>query len=212
MLHAIVPIAAIFAAIGVCVGAFSMFLVVAIMTFISATVLPHVDTMSMHHAILERALEVATIGPLKAPVAAHLVLAPHTSVLGAIGPKVAAFTLFDAQSEHAMVVAAVGPDFDTFAIAFVLLVHHVHLIRVLRQIISLILTEYAQVRQCVILPVAFVCLAAGLGCPEDSHRDSLAVDPVSFEVGAIGPDKLAVAAPRVLVIDDCLACGGMASW
>lgn len=182
MLHAIVPIASIFAAIGVSVGAFSMFLVVAIMTFISATVLPHVDTMSMHHAILEGSLEVATISPLKAPVAAHLVLTPHTSVFGAIGPEVAAFTLLDALSEHAMVVAAVGPDFNAFAIAFVLLVHHVHLIRVLCQIITLILTEYAQVRQCVILPVALVCLAAGLGCPEHPHRDGLPVNPVAFEV------------------------------
>ena len=74
MLHAIVPFAPILAAIGVSVGALSMLLVVAIVSFIAATVLPHVDAMAVHHSILERALEVAAVSPLEAPVAIHLIV------------------------------------------------------------------------------------------------------------------------------------------
>ena len=120
MLHAIVPFAPILAAIGVSVGALSMLLVVAIVSFIAATVLPHVDAMAVHHSILERALEVAAVGPLKAPVATHLVLAPHTRILRAIRPEVASFTLFNAITEHSMIVATIGPDFDALPIALLL--------------------------------------------------------------------------------------------
>ena len=81
MLHAIVPLTPILASVGVSVGALSVLLVVAIVSFVAATVLPHVDAVSMHDTVLERSLEVTTICPLETPVAAHLVLAPHTRVL-----------------------------------------------------------------------------------------------------------------------------------
>ena len=81
MLHAIVPLTPILASVGVSVGALSMLLVVAIVSFVAATVLPHVDAVPMHDSVLERSLEVAAVCPLETPVAAHLVLAPHAGVL-----------------------------------------------------------------------------------------------------------------------------------
>ena len=81
MLHSVVPVATVLATIGVCVGALTMLLVVAVVAFVTTTILPYIYSMAVHDTVLERSLEVATVSPLKAPVAAHLVLAPHSRVL-----------------------------------------------------------------------------------------------------------------------------------
>lgn len=186
VLHAIVPIAPILAAIRVSVGTLTMLLVVAIVPFIAATVLPDVNAMAMHDTVLEGALEVATIGPLEAAIAAHFVLAPHARVLGAIRPEVAAFSLLDALAEHAMVVAAIGPYFHTFPIAlFNLTVEftaRLQVLQVLQYVIAHGLAEHAQIRQGIVLPEALVCLTAWLWSSEDTHAYGIAIYPIAFEV------------------------------
>ena len=119
-----------------------MLLVVAIVPFVSSTVLPHINAVAVHHSILERALEVSAVGPLKASIAAHLVLTPHASVLRSIGPEVAPFALFDALSENSVVVAAIGPDFDSLPIALVLFLLHIPVLDRLGYVTPQVLAEY----------------------------------------------------------------------
>ena len=216
MLHTIVPIAPILAAIRVSVGALTMLLVVAIVTFIAATVLPDIDAMAMHDTVLERALEVATVGPLEAAIAAHFVLAPHARVLRAIGPEVAAFALLDSLAEHAMVVAAIGPHFHAFSITlFHLTVEftaRLQILQVLQHVIAHGLAEYAQIRQGIVLPEALVCLTAWLWRSEDTHAYGLAIDPIALKIGAIGPDQLSISTSGVFIINYGLISGSAPSW
>lgn len=108
-----------------------------------------------------------------------------------------------------MVVATIRPDFHTFSVALLLLAIQIStwckVFHLRYHVLSLVLAEHAEVRELIILPEAFVRLTAWFGCTEDTHTDSLSVDPVTLEIGAIGPDQLAIAAPSVLVVNDGLA-------
>ena len=216
MLHAIVPLAAVLAAVRVSVRALAMLLVVAVVAFVSAAVLPHVDAVAMHDAVLEGALEVAAVRPLEAAEPTHLVLAPHACVLRTIRPEVAAFALLDTLSEESVVVAAIGPDLDSLPITLLLLAGQLaaslQLLKVLRHILSLILAEYAEVGKGIILPESFIRLTAWFWCTEDTHADGLTVDPVTLEVRAIWPDKLAVATSSIFVVDNSLLAVDAAVW
>lgn len=123
VLHAVYPLTAVLATIGVSVGSLSMFFVELIVAFIFAPILPDIAAKSVHDSVLEGALKVSAIGPLETPVATHLVIRPDASVLASIGPKVDAFALFYSVLEKAVIVAAIAPHFDAFAI---LLLHRCH--------------------------------------------------------------------------------------
>ena len=118
MLHTIYPLAAVLAAIRVCVCSLAMLFVKLIVAFIFTSILPDIAAESMHDSVLERALKVSTIGPLETPIAAHLVIRPDACVLAAIGPEVYTFTLFDSVLEETVIVASITPYFDAFAILF----------------------------------------------------------------------------------------------
>ena len=64
-----------------------------------------------------------------------------------------------------------------------------------------VLAEDTKICLPVLLPEAFIDLGGGGGGTEHADAARLAVDPVAFEGGAIGPDELAVAALGVLVVD-----------
>lgn len=137
-----------------------MLLVVAIAAFIATTVLPDINTVAVHHSILERALEVAAISPLKAPIAAHFVLAPHARILRTVCPEVASLAFLDTLPEKSVVVAAIRPYLNTLSITLVLWVCHLGtwllLFEIVEHVLTLILAEYAQVCQSVVLPIAFI--------------------------------------------------------
>ena len=113
-----------------------------------------------------------------------------------------------------MVVASIGPNFHTFTVALLLLAAQIGTGRKIFQlcyhVLPRVLAEHAKVCELIILPEAFVCLAAWFGCAEHTHADSLPVNPVALEVGAIGPNQLAIAAPCVLVVNDSLISGDAA--
>ena len=118
MLHTIYPLAAVLAAIRVCVCSLAMLFVKLIVAFIFTSILPDIAAKSMHDSVLKGALKVSTIGPLETPIAAHLVIRPDACVLAAIGPEVYTFTLFDSVLEETVIVASITPYFDAFAILF----------------------------------------------------------------------------------------------
>ena len=113
-----------------------------------------------------------------------------------------------------MIVATIGPDFHTFAVAFLLLAVQIctgrKIFQLCYHVLPLVLAEHAKVCKLIILPEAFIRLTAWFGCAEHTHADSLPVDPVALEVGTIGPDQFAIAAPSVLVVNDGLVSGDAA--
>ena len=113
-----------------------------------------------------------------------------------------------------MVVATIRPDFHTFSVALLLLAIQIStwckVFHLRYHVLSLVLAEHAKVGKLIILPEAFIRLTAWFGCAEHTHADGLTVDPVALEVGAIGPDQFAIAAPSVLVVNDGLVSGDAA--
>mmetsp|Transcript_31300 Transcript_31300/g.38721 ORF Transcript_31300/g.38721 Transcript_31300/m.38721 type:complete len:295 (-) Transcript_31300:319-1203(-) len=206
VLHAIDPLSAILAPIRVGVRPLSMLFVKSVIAFVLAAILPDVVAVAVHDATLEATLEVAPVGPLEAASAAHLVVRPMPRILGAVCPKVHTFALLDTVLEVAVVVAAVGPHFDSFTILLVLRCDfrlRLDRVEVVLDIKTDVLTEDTQVRLPILLPEAFVnFLSLGLGRAEDTQTACLPIDPVTFKAAAIGPNHLAVAALRVLVVDN----------
>lgn len=84
-----------------------MLLVEVIVTFIFASILPHIVPVAVHHSILEASLEVAAVRPLKASIATHFIIGPKACVLGAICPEIDTFSFLDSFLEVAVIVAAI---------------------------------------------------------------------------------------------------------
>ena len=65
----------------------------------------------------------------------------------------------------------------------------------------MILAEHAQVCDLIVLPEALVDFVAGLRGTVDTSTTRLAIDPVTLEGAAIGPDQTTVATLDVLVVN-----------
>jgi len=162
VLHAVFPLASIFASIRVYVGSITVLFVVLILTFIATSVLPDVESIAMHDAFLEVSLKIATIRPGKATVARHLVVRPGTTVSASIVPEVASLALFDAHAEVTMIVAAVAPNLNPLPILFVLCRARVFRILELNRldvclnVEALILSENTEIGLAVHLPETFI--------------------------------------------------------
>jgi len=192
VLHAVNPLAAILAPVGVGVGSFSVLLVESVVTFVLATILPHVVAETVHYSVLKRTLEVAAVGPLESAETRHFVGLPHARVLAAVRPVVASFALFDTVAETAVIVAAVAPDLNAQSILFLLNALrcfrlHFERIQVFKNVVAWVLTEYRKICLSVLLPKSFVSLATRLRCTKHANAPGLPVDPVSFEGAAVGP-------------------------
>ena len=107
MLHAVDPLTAVLAAIGISVCALPMLLIELIVTFVLSAVLPHIRPEAMHDPVLERALEVPPVGPLEGPISTHFIVGPDTGILAAIRPKVDALTFLHTVLEVAVIVASI---------------------------------------------------------------------------------------------------------
>ena len=227
MLYAVLPSATVLGAVCVRIGALAVLLVVDILSFVAATVLPYIHAMSAHLTILERTFELPPVGPLEGTCAVHFILTPHACEPRAIGPKVAAFAFFGALLEHPVVEAAIGPDFNalptyliirlaTELISVLMLLKLLELEQVFDHIWLPIFAEYVHIRNWIPQPEALVGIAVGFGCAEHAHADGLAVDPVALKVGAIGPNQITIAASSDLIVDNGLVliakCASTAHW
>ena len=120
MLHAVVPLTTVFTTVRVRVCAHTVLLVVAIVAFVLAAILPNVIAVAMHHSVLELALEVAAVSPLEAPIATHLIGEPMAGVFTTICPEVTSSAFLHTHVESAVIVAAIAPDLDSHSILFLL--------------------------------------------------------------------------------------------
>ena len=104
-----------------------------------------------------------------------------------------------------MIVATVAPHLNTFSILSILercciryrCVEGV----IIEYGIAQVLPENAHVRLPVQLPYALILLRERLWSSEYTDAACLAVEPIAFKRAAIGPEKLAVAAFRVIIAD-----------
>lgn len=90
-----------------------MFLVVIVVSLVPPSILPCVNTISMHHAVLELANEGTAISPLESALTRHFIGKPVTFIARPVDPIVNAVSVLYTLTETADVVAAIRPYFDT---------------------------------------------------------------------------------------------------
>ena len=139
----------------------TLLLIGLVLTFVLATIWPHVLSVAVHHTVLEMTLKVAFISPLKVTKAAHIIIIPHSRVLTTIAPVEDTFALFFSSLVGAMIVASIAPYLDAFSVLVTLdtsLIRRCSLFKVCLDVISNVLSEYAQMSLTILLPKALVSL------------------------------------------------------
>ena len=156
MLHSFFPLSFVFTSVRISISPFSVFLVEPIVAFIFAAILPHVISISVHHAALEHAFKIATIRPLKVSKSTHLIVRPRPRILASICPEVNSLTFFHSVLKVAMVVTSIAPYLYPLTILFVLWLHirvcdHI-IVVLITSLLGIILPEYAKLCCHVLLP------------------------------------------------------------
>ena len=205
MLHSFFPLTFVFTSVRISISSFSVFLVESIVAFIFAAILPHVISISVHHAALEHAFKIATIRPLKVSKSTHLIVRPRPRILASICPEVNSLAFFHSVFKVAMVIAPVAPYLDPLTILLVLRLRVIGIhsvVCITKHLLPIILSEHTQLGCFVLLPETLEHFFSWRS--EHSNTASLPIDPISFKCASIWPDQFSIATFVVLVVNHWL--------
>jgi len=184
VLFSIFPLSVVFATVRPSEDTSSLFLVITVLAFVAAAIVPCEDTVTVHFVILPGTVVLATIRPGVLARAFNVVVSKLTSVGGSVSPVELSLTVLLSILVVTLVTGVVRPDFLALSVLLVL-----HPRTFVASAICVIIDTVAV--GLVVFPFTVVNITVGVD--EATTTISFVIFPVSFVEGTVNPDLGALA-------------------